>query len=157
MTGNLQKLKGLWTEENISSLRLATNKEVNLFQAENNLIIPQDLLEYFLSLNGTNEQYDKNFCQFYSFDHFKSINDELKNWSGSPDYSNIINTLKDYEDYFPFADYHCHFLSYVIRLHKDKTAENEIIVVCGDAYKHIANSFSEFIDLYLKDADQLQF
>lgn len=157
MNQNLQHLKELWKEENLLTAQLTASIEISLFQAEKNLIVPIDLLEYFLLLNGTNDHYDKNFFKLYGFNQFKCINDELKNWRGIPDYSDIVNTLQNSDKYFPLADYMIHMSSYVIRLYENETTKNEILVVCGDAYKQIASSFSEFIDLYLKDANELQF
>jgi hypothetical protein len=40
----------------------------------------------------------------------------LAQWDGVPDYSNIVNTLDQYENCFVFADYISHLFSYAIRL-----------------------------------------
>jgi hypothetical protein len=61
----------------------------------------------------------------------------------------------NYKNCFVIANYSCHLFAYAIRLYPDKADINEVYVVCGDEYKVIANSFTEFIDLYLKNPDLL--
>jgi len=156
MKNRIEKLKETWELENISGLKFITEDEISFFQTENNLLIPIDLVEYFKILNGGNEEYDDRFFKFYSLSNFKSINDDLKNWNGVPDYSNIINTLEDYKSYYVFADYSFCMFSYAIRLYADVSVVNQVLVVCGDEHKIIANSFSEFIDLYLNNSIELQ-
>lgn len=152
----IQKLKGVWTSENIS-LKPATKRELFSFQKEQNVSFPKDLLQYFELLNGTNNQYDGRFFQFYSLTQFKSIDEELKNWDGVPDYSGIVETLRDYKSYFVLADYSFHMFSYAIRLNSLANKENEVLVLCGREYKKIASTFTEFIDLYLRESIKLQF
>jgi len=120
------------------------------------LLLPNDLVTYFNQINGSNDEYDNRFYRFYPFSNFKSINDNLKNWNGTPDYSNIVNTLPDFESYFVFADYSICIFSYAIKLYPDFSLINQVLVICGDEYKVIANSFSDFIDLYLDDSIELQ-
>ena len=152
----LEKLKWTWVSENTAVSTPATNAELFSFQSENNLVIPKDLTTYFKSLNGTNEEYDNRFFQFYSISQFQSIKEELKNWEGIPDYSNIVNTLSDYKTYFVFADFSFHMFSYAIKLYSENSTKNEVLVICGDEYKKIANFFSEFIELYLNNSIELQ-
>jgi hypothetical protein len=156
MKNRIMKLKDYWELGNISCPKLISENEILSFQSKNNLVIPTDLVDYFKNLNGSNDEYDDKFYKFYSLSTFKSINDDLKNWKGVPDYSNIINTLADYKYYFVFADFSFTMFSYAIRLYVENSFRNEVIVLCGDEYKIIANSFSEFIDLYLNDSVELQ-
>lgn len=152
-----EQLKKKWLSENTAISQPATNKQIDLFEAEREILIPKDLRNYFATLNGTNGEYDGRLYNFCSLNQFKSIDEELKNWGGLPNYSNIINTLESYSKYYVFADYMFHLFSYAIRLEKNESFENEILVVCGDEYKKIAASFSEFIDLYLEESIKLQF
>ena len=127
------------------------------FQQVNNLLIPEDLKEYFRLLKNTEMKYNENLYQFYPLSEFKSVGEELKNFNGIPDYSNIVNTLSDYKYCFLFADYMFHMFSYAIRLHNNNSGKNEIFIVCGDKYKIIANSFNQFVSLYVSESIELQF
>ena len=153
---NLEKLKIKWLLNDAKPFYIARNEEINYFLSVNNVLMPKDLLEYFKVLNGTGGEYDDNFFQFYSLLQFKKISDEFKDWeNGIQNYRNLEKTLPYFDNYYVFANYFNFLFTYAIRLypHNDKT--NEILVLCGDEYKKIANSFSEFIDLYLNDSEQL--
>lgn len=156
MENRIETLKKIWGLENFSNINRTSENEISLFQRDNRLLVPNDLADYFKQLNGSNEEYDSRFFKFYSFSNFKSINDDLKNWNGVPDYSNIVNTLTDFEYYFVFADYSFNMFSYAIKLYPDYSLINQVLVICGDEFKVIANSFSEFIDLYLDNSIELQ-
>lgn len=127
------------------------------FQELRNVILPEDLKDYFRLLQNKKSEYNGELYRFFPLHEFKSINEELKNFAGTPDYSNIIHVLKDHEYCFVFADYMFHLFSYAIHLHNDGTKKNEIYVICGDKYKVVASSFTEFIQLYLTDSSKLHF
>ena len=131
--------------------------EIVKFQMRNKLVIPEDLREYFKLLKKTKSEYNEKLYRFFPIGEFKSINDELKNFNGIPDYSNIVNTLKDYESYFVFADYMFHMFSYSIRLYNNESNKNEVYIICGDEYKMIATSFTDFVNLYASNSMELQF
>jgi hypothetical protein len=156
MIRQLENLKESWTISKMNICSNVNNDAISSFQLNNKLLLPEDLIEYFKTLNGTQKIYDQKFFQFYSLDQFKQIHIEYENWEGVPNYRDIVNTLKEYENYFVFADYQIHLFSYVIRLYPDKSINNEVLVVCGSDYKHIANSFKEFLDLYLSESIELQ-
>ncbi|MDB5257337.1 MAG: hypothetical protein JWM14_2032 [Chitinophagaceae bacterium] len=153
----IEKLKEAFALENVAIALPANNEEIIFFEKKNRVLLPKDLETYFKNINGTNEEYDNRLFQFYSLTQFKSIDEGLKNWTGLPDYSGIVNVLKGSDRYFVFADYAFHMFSYAIHLSKDiENDENKILVICGDKYKKIANSFSEFIILYLNNSIELQ-
>ncbi len=152
MTEQIIRLKEIWisdVHENMPS-----DEEITAFELRNNIVLPADLKAYFQQLNGI-EAYDYLFFRFYSLKEFKSIDDELKDWSGVPDYSKITNTLEDYAEYYVFADYMIYSAAFAIRLHEESSIKNEVLAIIGDEYKLIADSFTEFMDLYLADSEQL--
>ena len=147
----LKILAKKWKSDNVEFQRTVGDNELSKFQSSHNIVLPNELINYFKNLNGTGEEYDGNFFQFYSLNQLKTINEEYKDWKGIPNYKNIVNTLIESEQYFVFANYSCHLFSYAIRFNSSHSINNDILVLCGDEYKKIANSFSEFIELYLKD------
>lgn len=148
----IEKIKKLWEQENISNSIVIEENEILSFQNKSNLFIPSDLAEYFKQLNGSNDEYDKNFFRFYSFSDFTSLGGGLNTWNGSSD---VINAVGDFV--FVFADYLFCMFSYAIKLYSNTSLNNEVLIICGDESKIIANSFSEFIDLYLDNSIELQF
>jgi hypothetical protein len=153
----LNKIEKMWALADVEQCPDATNEDVKIFQKRNQVVLPVDLIEYFQKLNGTMEEYDEKFFQFYSLGEFKRVADLYKDWVGVPHYENLTNTLLDYNQYYAFADYSCNLFSYIIRLYPTETEFNEVLIVCGDKYQKIASSFSEFLDLYICDSLELQF
>lgn len=156
MLQQISKIKKLW---NFSiSTRLATADDISKFESKNCVRIPNDLKLFFKLLNGTNGEYDQRFFQFYSLDEFRPIASEFKDWIGlAPDYGNLINMLLDHHKFFVFANYQSYLFSYCIKLDKRQSEQNEVYILCGDEYKVIAGTFTEFLDLYISDDDKLQF
>jgi len=157
MTDRISEIKKRLNSNESETIELTTDSEILLFQKEHNLILPRDLIAYFKTINGGNNEYDSNLYKLYRFQDFKSIDTSLKNWNGIPDYSNIVNTLKEFENYYVFADYFFNMFTYAIKLNKFEATGNEVLVICGDEYKVIANNFSGFLDLYINNSIELQF
>lgn len=157
MKNQLNKVMVKWKVDGIKLNAQTTDKEIFLFQDQNNLIIPIDLVEYFKMLNGTNNEYDKKLFRFYSFNEFQKLSEKFNDWEGIPDYKDIINTLTEHNECYIFADYCFHLFSYAIHLHNKNAEQNKVFILCGNEYKIIANSFHEFISLYIDDSIELYF
>ena len=150
----LTKIRELWNESSINKTALATAYELSLFETNYELALPDDLANYFLFLNGTDGSYDKNLFRFYSFKEFLPIKNGLANWQGTPNYKNIVKSLPDHEKYFVFSDYSFHFSAFAIKLNKE-IADNNVYIIHGSYYEKIANTFGEFMELYLKDSPSI--
>lgn len=155
MDSYIYKIKESWRKEGIQLSILAADADISLFSLKNNIFLPQDLVEYFTQLNGTSDGYDERLFRFYSLLQFKTIKDELGEWRGVPDYSNILTKLNNHECCFVFADYSFHLLSYAIRLYSYSSDINEIYVICGEEFKIVSTSFTEFMNLYLHNDPKL--
>lgn len=147
----LNKLEKLWQSFGIDTSKGVSYKEIADFESKNNLKIPKDLSDFFILLNGTKEKYDHKSFEFKTLNQFKNIKEELSDYSGIPDYSNIVNTIQNPETYYLIADYSFFVCCYAIKLYSCNNSNNDIIVIWGDKYKKISDSFSEFINLYLND------
>ncbi|MFT5824218.1 MAG: hypothetical protein ACI8ZM_005484 [Crocinitomix sp.] len=154
MVDILKKVQGYWSEEMITSQTVVSKLDLLDFQKNNNVELLDDLKEYFLFLNGTNEKYDANFYAFYDLKQFKNIPDFYKDIQGIPNYQLLNKTLENSFNYFVFADYHIDLFSYAIRLTENKI-DNAVFVLCGEKYRQIAGSFSEFLELYLSNSEKL--
>jgi len=118
--------------------------------------LPADLKSFFLNVNGTNGEYDSSFFKFYPFELFKPVDIFFSDWKGIPDYQLLSSKLPNANECFVFADYQMCLFSYAIRLKKTESSINEIYVLCGDEFKIVANSFSEFLSLYFEESVSLQ-
>ncbi|CAL2108098.1 SMI1 / KNR4 family (SUKH-1) [Tenacibaculum sp. 190524A02b] len=153
----LNKLKSNWDIQGINTSSELNNYDINIFELENKVLMPRDLKQYFINVNGTSESYDDIFFQFYSLDTFKNVFDFYSDWEGVPNYKEIITTLTNYKDYYVFADYSFHTFSYAIKLSQNLLNENEVLVLCGGEFRIIANSFTEFLTLYSSESSKLFF
>jgi hypothetical protein len=63
--------------------------------------------------------------------------------------------LSDAGRYIAFADYLQWSWAYAIRLGNGPSEPNPVIHVCTIRPKTVAGSFSDFVDLYLRDAREL--
>jgi hypothetical protein len=149
----VSQLKNLLYPEDLVH-NIATDIDISTFENKHHVTMPADLKEYFKTVNGSME-YDEFFFNFQSISGFKNIDDELKYHNGVPDYSNIVNRLVDYNQCYVFCDYEFHLMTYAIRLFNIQSVQNPVYVICADNYKLIANTFSEFLVLYLDQSDKL--
>lgn len=152
----LKKLKEKWLAENALSEVVTDDEYLTSFQKENEIMLSDDLKDYFKSLNGTGGHCTDGFYEFYSIDRVSKVKEEFKNWNGVPNYQDILE-ISNINELYVFANYSCNLFAYAIELHSEFSNKNEVYILCGDEYKKIANSFSEFIDLYLRDSIELQF
>lgn len=151
----LKRLKDKWMLEGIDNFHAVNADELQKFQNDKGIILPDDIKEYFETLNGTGGELTDELYEFYSIDRLKRVADEFKDWEGTPNYQALLN-MYEVSDLFVFANFSFNLFSYAIRLHPDMSDKNDVYVLCGNEYKKIANSFSEFLVLYLDDSIELQ-
>jgi cell wall assembly regulator SMI1 len=147
-----------WLElQRTRNLAGATHHDIMLFERNENVLLPEDLREYFLVFKGTANEYDEQWFCFYALKEFYSLDKKFADWQGVPNYRDILKSLDGHENCFVFADYQCHLFSYAIRLYQKKSAKNEVYAISGGEFKIIAESFGEFMEKYLNDVEALQF
>ncbi len=151
----LQKIKEKWMKESIITFQPVDIESILNFQIKNNIIVPNDLKEYFKILNGTGGEYTTELYEFYSIERIKKVLEEFQDWKGIPNYQPLVN-LNDTKNLFVFANFSFNLFAYGIKLYEEKRDINEIYVFCGEKYKKISNNFSDFLELYLNDSIELQ-
>lgn len=155
--GKLGQVKHIWAFDGISLIDVASDVTLDVFEQRNQLILPADIREYFKQLNGTWDCYDSHMFQFYNLREFKPVQAAYENWEGLTDYSRIVHTLKNHQQVYVFANFSNHLYAYGIRLYPEASLKNEVYVICGGDYNLIADSFTQFIDLYLEDSESLYY
>jgi hypothetical protein len=152
----LEKLKEKWEGESLINFYPIEMNSIQTFQMENRVVFPDDLKEYFKTLNGTCEEYTDELYEFYSMVRMKKVSEEFNEWKGVPNYQSLVR-LNQIKDLFVFANFSFNLFVYAIKLSPEKTYNNEVYILCGEEYKKIGNTFSEFINLYLNNSVELQF
>lgn len=140
-------------EENGVKLFPSDLDEIKAFQNKYNVEIPQDLQDYYLKINGSGNETLNNLYEFYNINRIKKVNEELINWTGIPDYSKL--NFDGMENIYVFGEYEFNFYAFGIELFQDFSSENKVFIFCGKNFKIIANSFTEFINLYLNKSEDI--
>jgi hypothetical protein len=151
----LEKLKNKWLLEGVNKFSPVTIDALRKFQNVNDWDFPNDLNEYFSQLNGTGGEYTNGLYEFYSVNRIKKVKYEFNDWMGIPNYQALLN-LEEIKELFVFANYSFNLFAYAIRPHPQQNMNNEVYVLCGEDYKKISNTFSDFLDLYLSNSVELQ-
>jgi hypothetical protein len=153
---NLSKLNAIWKNQKIRTVKSATESQVVEFEVSRNLQLPQDLRDYFTAINGTDGEPDNELFAFCTLAQFQAATQVLGAWqNGTPRHSDVLEKMHSFETCYVFADYFISLIFYAIKLYPTASAGNEVYAICGEDYKVIAKSFSEFIDLYLQQSSEL--
>lgn len=147
------QLRENFSEYDINELHPATSNDIINFQNLYNVTIPDDMLNYYISINGTHDNLLNNLFEFYSIKRTNTVREEFEDWQGIPEYQNLA--VENFENVFVFANYEFNFYAFAIELFKHSVTDNKVYVICGEDYKIIANNFSEFIDLYLNNSEDI--
>lgn len=140
-----ERLKNHWLSHHVdcnvgvSEIALAT------FEKKFGVILPADLRNYFLTVNGMPEGVtDDEMIRFWMLEEVKALPD------GAADYASQ-DYVDNPESLFLFADYSLWAHAYAIRLSASPLTENSIFIIGGDYPILLFRSFSELIDGYLTD------
>jgi len=148
MIGNT--LKHHWSRYEVAMEQAVSESELKAFERKNNAYLPEDLRDYFLSVNGMSPGVsDDAFIRFWMLNEIKSISE------GAPEYA-APKYIQAADSVFLFADYCIWSHAFGIRMSsKKKQQSNRVYVIGYLPAIPIANSFSEFVQIYLTDKERL--
>jgi len=153
MSTPYKRLIDHWTAQGLKIAAGATEEEVLSFKSQNRVILPGDLRDYFLNVNGMVQDFE-NSCDQRGFAFWPlSLMTNVAKECGKR--SSIESAFKDPERYFVFADYLQWSWAYAIRLDASSPEAGQVVHVGTLRPKVIAGSFTEFVSLYLQDAREL--
>ena len=118
--------------------------------------MPLELKEQFLLLNGTNAKYDDDYFMLNSFSEFENILGLYSQWNGIPNFKSFLALTKETENHFLIGNYLNHTFNYHVKFDNQKsTSKCEVLVVCGDNFKMVADNFFEFLRIYRTESNRL--
>jgi SMI1 / KNR4 family (SUKH-1) len=127
----------------------ATEQALQQFESDHAVKLPTDLREYFVKCNGMVQRggvdTDKEGFAFWPIEKVGSMRKVCLEAGVA------LPSIQSSEEYFVFADYLQWSWAYAIRLGGE---ENSVILV-GAEGDVVAGSFSEFVKLYIEDAEAL--
>lgn len=139
----ISELTEFWLSQDIKPNKGLTENEIAAFEAKYSLVLPQDIREYFLLINGfgdtDNWVTDNELITFLDLDQVTPVREY---W---------YSDAKEADFYFTFADYSLSAFIYAIHLSSRVNDINTVAVFYDKEPVKVANSFSEFIEGYLKN------
>jgi hypothetical protein len=146
-----ERLSRHWGQETIPPRPGAAPEAVKAFEVTHKITLPADMREYLLQLDGTgshwpNDQDPKGFS-FWPLARIRPVAEELA--------ERRMTELPKLDQYFVFADYLGWSWAYAILLAADQSIGNRVALIGNEVPLEVASSFSEFVDLYLKDSPRL--
>jgi hypothetical protein len=141
MNTHAERLKAHWISSGAKVGSPARPEAIEAFEARYEVQLPDDLREYFLVVNGLEEdEWDDQMTEWYPLEKWRRLTET--GWS--------LKGFQDPASYFFFADYSLDALGYVIRLSANRSDPN-LIMRLGGVPDLIAESFSQLIEAYLVD------
>lgn len=153
MSAIIEQLINHWQANNIVVVRGNAEAEIEDFESRYQVILPSDMRDYFLRVDGMSQHFpdyqDNQGFSFWSLRKVKTVLEETSKLIGLSYNSFEIGSL------FIFADYLDWSWAYAIRLSANVLAETPVFLIGKEIPIKVADSFSEFVLLYLPDAPEL--
>jgi hypothetical protein len=135
-------LKNNWKHSGLAVRKGVTNEDIQRFEMQHSVQLPQDLARYFETVDGMEEgDTDAHDIRFWRLEEVQPVSVEVPNAD-----------LEQSAGYFVFADYSIWAHGYAIQLLHEG---NQVAIVGGARPIPIAQSFEEFLNLYLYQPEKL--
>ena len=123
---------------------LASETELNEFEAQHDIALPADLRSFFAEVNGSGDEFEFRFLPLKEVVTVEKLSEMQTTTLTSPEAGR----------FFVFVDYMQWCWGYAIRL-GETVGENIVVPIGKLARPVIASSFSDFVELYLRDDQRL--
>lgn len=144
-----ESLKRHWESHSVDINCGVSESELDSFEAKHGVVLPEDLRDYFLCVNGMRpDVVDDGMIRFWMLEEVKPLP------QGAPEYSDP-RYIQNPESLFLFADYSIWAHAYAIRLESAPLQSNEIVIIGYETPVSLSASFSQFVDRYLTEKDLL--
>lgn len=149
-----EELIAYWRSQNMALQSGASEDQIEAFELRYQVRLPFDLRDYYLQINGMDIHWphaqDRNGFSFWPLEKVKTVPEEARSHTNG--WSHFLGA----EHHFIFADYLDWSWAYAIHLSPEVSHDNPVSLIGKpEAPIKIANSFSDFIGLYLVDSPQL--
>lgn len=140
-----QQLTTIWRDAGLTIRPGVNPAAIREFEVRQGILLPADLREYFLTVDGMEDELDPGTNRFWPLSMVKLVSDELRD----------INTDRwAYPGCFVFADHCIWCLAWAVRLTKHPREISEpVFQITGDKAggRMIVPSFTSFVEMYLRD------
>ena len=139
-------IRAKWEQEGLLVPIGVTPEDLTEFERKYRVILPESMLEFYLSANG-NSDMDRNFYKLCPLQDVKLVSEELTDPTDTD--------RNDYPQCFIFADYLLWCWAYAIFLGDDPAAARPVYIVRGEKKRVVADSFLEFMQKCAIDSKDL--
>lgn len=151
-----ERLKNYWASIGAAARSGVDLSTIESFESHYDVRIPDDFRDYVSTIDGFEDgDWDNEMISFWPLHCVKSVPEALTPFAGVPDYSRIASRLRDASSYFVFADFLIWSHVYAIRLGKTGSDKSPILWICGSKYYSAAESFSDFLMMYLDNPESI--
>lgn len=152
MNALAERLRDYWSSIGAGQRPGVSQETVKSFESKHGVLLPEDFSQYILTVDGLMEGgWDNEMISFWPLQSINSVPEVLSDFAGIPDYSQIGTHLSVASSYFVFADFLIWSHVYAIRLNSSPAEKSQILWLCGSEHHLIAESFSDFLQMYLEN------
>jgi SMI1 / KNR4 family (SUKH-1) len=148
-----QQLIESWRSQNLPVQTACREDDIRSFETRYKIALPQDIREYFLNVNGMTPYgpgyQDEEGFSFWSLETMRTLIEENE----ALDHHYL--RLRGEDSFFLFCDYKDWSWAYAVKILPGSSVAEGIYLVCCRNPIKIADSFSDFVRLYLEQSDQL--
>ena len=135
----IDQVAELWQYHRVQRGVDISSENIKDFEHKHNVILPTDFCKFLTTLNGMEDgEMDNYLMNFWSLEKIEPCD-----YNDEPNYQVIA------KNFYLFADWSIHALFYAIELLPISTSVNRICLIGGTSPIFIAQSFTEFLKIYL--------
>jgi hypothetical protein len=143
-----ESLRSYWLDTRAGISTVALNgQSIDDLERKYSIRLPNDFREYLLHSCPRNEELDDNYISWWSSGRIKNIVDEY------PHKITQETIARDAAKYLFFADYLIWCWAWAIACGDDENRGRVVVISGHDRF--VADSFAQFVDLYISDPYQL--
>jgi hypothetical protein len=142
-----------WRSRNLPIQKACKEDDIRSFETRYKIALPPDMREYFLNVNGMTTNFpgyqDDDGFSFWPLERVRTIAEDNE----APALRHLRLTEED--SFFLFCDYMDWSWSYAVKIPPAPGVAEGIYLLCCRNPVKIADSFSDFVALYLGQSGQL--
>jgi len=150
-----KQFREFWRRRSLPARDGVSSKSLADFERKNQVTLPAEMRELFGLMDGT-EGASADDLTLWPIQEMKRVPEVFTGADYSCLNPHSPQFLPSAEDYFVFADYLIYSFCYAILLTENKP-QGEVIFIEGENWYRCGNSFSEFMENYMREATEPNF
>jgi hypothetical protein len=151
MNASIEKLLAHWRSMDLKIPFGNSPAAISDFETRHRVVLPDDFREYFRAVDGMSRvggpDCDKDGFSFWQLEKVRPVSERVQK------HKSLLLSVEEPDHYFLFADYLQWSWAYAIRLGSNAT--HDVILVGTRKPQKAAATFSEFLELYFRDSQDL--